>query len=221
MLHVDGHAADVRRADALRQQMRLLLGRQIAQRDVARPVGQQDHQRHHVWVQALLALEDLQRQEQASGERRLAADWNLRQRLARQDDRVGGRQDQIRPILLEDDQADAVAALIGIGQQGEDGAFGRLHPLGDRHAPRGIHHEQDQVGSALDADFALQVLRFDAVGEVAVRATALIGRGGAQGGVKSDVIALSAGWARLDVASALALGARLAAPPRRLAREAV
>ena len=120
---------------------------------------------------------------------------------------------------MEDDQAHPVAALVGIGEQGEDGALGGAHALGDRHRPGGIDHEQHQVGGLLDADLALKIGRADGKGHPLAQlgALALEGGGGAHGGVKGQVIGAPVGGARLDVAAALALGVGARAAPGALA----
>jgi hypothetical protein len=70
----------------------------------------------------------------------------------------------------------------------------------------------------------LQVGAVDVVGQPCFAlgaAFALVRGGGAQGGVEGDVVDLVPGRARLDVASALAVGARATAPPGAAARQAV
>jgi hypothetical protein len=124
-------------------------------------------------------------------------------------------------VPLEHDQPHPIAPLVGIDQQAQDGALGSLHPLAGRHAPTGIHHEQNQVGSPTDAHLALDVARPDGQGEVVVCALPLVGGCLAQGGVEGDVVVLSLGWAGLDVATALAVGAGQAAATGRAPRETV
>ena len=127
----------------------------------------------------------------------------LRSVLLRQLDAGGGRQHDPRFLALEDDQPHLVAALVGIVQQRDDRALGGLHALGRGHAPRGIHHEEHQVGGPAHAHLLLQVLPLDderqlALGALA-RAAALEGRGRAEGGVEGQILrpALTIGRARM------------------------
>jgi hypothetical protein len=109
-------------------------------------------------------------------------------------DRVGGRQDQGSPVLLEYDQADPVAALVGVREQGKDGALGGRHPFGHRHRPGSVHHEQHQVGGFLYPNLALEVNRANGEGHRRLRCSFAVrlewGRG-AQGGIKGQVIGAS------------------------------
>ncbi len=120
---------------------------------------------------------------------------------------VGGRTKR-GAVLLEDDQAHAVAALVGICQQGQDRALGRVHPFCHRHRPGGIHQEQNQIRHALDADLALQVRGFDGKSQSFAFFNALFleGSRGPEGGVEGDVVLLFPGGTRLDVTPVFALG---------------
>ena len=95
----------------------------------------------------------------------------------------------------------------------------------DRHAPRGIDHEQDQVGGFADAHFALKIALAQGIRHAGFALLLLAGalkrRGGAQRGVEGDVVGLAVGGARLHVAPALAVGVRARAPTRLLARHLV
>ena len=212
MLHVDDHAADVLVFEQVGGAVGLLLRREVRHRDVPRAVGEQDHQRHHVRVGVLFLLEDFEGQRQPGGERGLAAHRDIGERALGEVHRVGRREDERGLVLLEDDQPHAVAALVGVGEQGHDRALGCGHALGHGHGPRSVHDEQDQVRRALDANLLLQVARLD--GKRDLRLGALLcplnlhGRGGAKGGVEGEVARLAVRGAGLDIAPALALGAR-------------
>ena len=114
-----------------------------------------------------------------------------RKRLLGQLHAAGGGQDEAGLVALEDDQANLVAALVGIDQQAEDGALGGLHAFAGRHAPAGIDDKEDQVAGAAHAHLALQVALAQLEGEVVFAsrvALALVGGGGAQRGVEGDVL---------------------------------
>jgi len=147
------------------------------------------------------------RHQQTGRERCLAAHRDVHQGSLGQLYAVGRRQDQGSAILLEHDQAHAVSALVGVHQQRENRAFGRIHAFGHCHRPGGVHQEEYQVGDLLDAHLALQVASFNGKGQAFafLDAAFLIGRSRAEGGVKGDIIGLVASGARLDIASMLAL----------------
>src|SRR5581483_9098776 len=169
----------------------------------------------------LLLGKDLESQHQSCRKRRLAANRDFGQGFLGKHNGVGGRQHQDRPVFLEDDQPDAIPALVGIRQQGHDRAFGGVHAFGNGHAPRRIDHEQDQVGGTLHPDFALQVLVLNGVGHPLMFSAALEGRGSAEGSVEGDVISPVASGPGLDVPATFALGARLAAAPTVFARQPI
>jgi len=147
-------------------------------------------------------------EEEAGGEGRLAAYGDIDEGALGKLHRVGGGQHQGGAVLLEDDQTDAVAALVGVREQREDGALGGVHALGDGHGPGGVHQEEHKVGDALDADLALEVALLDGEGQALalLGAAFLEGGGGAEGGVEGDVVVAVARRARLDIAAVLALG---------------
>lgn len=214
LLHVDHNAVDLLVGEHPRQLFDLLRYRSAGHEGhVAGAVGQNDQQGLHIRVQDLLARDDLPGHLQASREGRLAADRDARQRALRQQYRIGRRQHQGSAVFLEDDQPDPVAALVGVGQQRQDRRFGRLHALGDRHRPGAIDQKEDQVGGLAHAHFFLKIVGTDGKSDLALLAqgfaAALIGRGGAQCGVKSHIAAVARGWARHDVAPAFGLGHRL------------
>ena len=119
-----------------------------------------------------------------------------------------GEQDKRGAVLLEDDQPDPVAALVGIRQQRQDRAFGGVHPLRDRHRPGSIHQEQNEIRHPFDADLALQVALFNGKGQpfAFFDAAFLERRRGAECGIEGDIIRLVAGGARLDIPSVFAVG---------------
>ena len=114
----------------------------------------------------------------------------------------------MRPLLLEHDQPDPVPALVGVGEQGKDGALGGRHPLGDRHRPGGVHHEQDEVAGPADAHLAVEILALHGEGHVLplFQALDLERRGGANGGVEGKIVGFAGGGSGTDVAAALFLG---------------
>jgi hypothetical protein len=138
-------------------------------------------------------------------------------------DRIGGRQDGDGAILLEDHQSDPVAALVGVGEEREDGALGGRHPLGDGHRPGGVHHKQDEVARLAHADLLLKVGRLDGEGHLLplIETVDLVGGGRPQGGVERDVVGLAGGGAGSDVAAALAIGASQAATAALAAGDAI
>ncbi len=170
-----------------------------------------------------LLLQRLEGQAQSGREGGLASHGDIGQGALRKLHRVGRGQDGQGAVLLEDDQADAITALVGIGQQRQDGAFGRRHAFGDRHRPGGVDDEQDQVGSLANAYLALQIGSLDGEGDPTplFLPADLVGRSGPQRGVKGDVRRDAVGRAGGDVAAALAVGARLGAAAAHAARDAV
>ena len=127
---------------------------------------------------------------------------------ARKTELVGG-QNQAGAVFLEDDQANPVAALVGVGEQGEDGALGGAHPFGDGHRPGCIHEEEHQVGGAAHADLLLEVGFLDGEGDAAagVGALPLEWGGGADGGIEGEIGGGVFRGMGLDVAAAFAVGA--------------
>ena len=121
-----------------------------------------------------------------------------------------GRQDQGGAVFLEDDQTYPVSPLIGIGEKGENCAFCGCHAFCNSHRPGGIDHKKDEVGGFLDAHFALKIALLNCEGDLFALfdSVFLIGGGGAQGGIKSKIVRFAFGWARLDIATAFALGVR-------------
>ena len=219
VFHVDNHAPHFLVRDQFSEAIGFLLRGQRADRDVPRPIGQDDEKRLHIGMRVLLVLEHVRGEQQPCGERSLPSYGDINQRSLRQLDRVGGRQHQRGAVLLEDDQTDAVAALICIRQQGQDCALRGVHPLRNGHGPGGVHHEQDEVRHALDADLALQVALLDGEGETLAFFGALFleRRGGAEGGVEGDVVEFVARGARLDIPSVFAFGLGEGASSRVLA----
>ncbi len=65
-------------------------------------------------MRVLLVLEHVRGEQQSRGERRLPADGNVHQRALGELHRIGGGQDERGAVLLEDDQTDSVATLVGI-----------------------------------------------------------------------------------------------------------
>lgn len=174
-------------------------------------------------MQHFLLTKDFIGEVQAGRERRLATHRNIGEGALGKLNRVGRWQHGDGTILLEDDQADTISALIRIGEQGKDGAFRCRHPFGYCHGPGGIHDKEDQVGGPAHAHFALQVGRLDGESDVLalVLAIALERGRSPQRGIKGDIAGLLMRWTCLDVTAALAVRARARAPSTLLAAETI
>ena len=118
MLHVDGHSFDVVVLEVVGQTVRLVLWRSIGHGHITRAIGEQNHQRNDVRVEGFLALDGFIGQQQSRRKRCLATYGDVRQRLLRQCDRVGGGQNHAGAVFLEHNQPHTIPALIGIGQAG-------------------------------------------------------------------------------------------------------
>jgi len=136
--------------------------------------------------------------------------------------RIGWGENKLCVVLVEDDEADPVSPLVGVCHQGHDGALRGFHPLRYGHAPTGIHHEQNEVGGATDANLLPQILFLEGQSELGPIAVQLVGRGRAQRGVKSEIgNPVMFGEAGLDIAPALAVCFGAGTPSRLPAREAI
>jgi hypothetical protein len=215
MLHVDDHTADFFTGDLFGQAVGFLLRGEAGHGYVAGAIGEQDHQGIDIGVKDALFLEHLQGQEKAGRERGFTTHGDICQGTLGQLNGVGGGKDQCGAILLKYYQAHPVSALVGIGEQGENGAFGGGHALGNSHRPGGIDDEDDQIGGFFDADFALQVAGVNGKGDMTALFHTLFleWRGGTQGGVEGNVIVATIGGAGLDVTATFTVGTGARTPP--------
>ena len=209
VLHVDHHGVHVFLGDAFGDHVGLFLWGQVAHADVTSPIGEDDEQGQYVGVQNLLTAEHIVGKLEPCGKGRLAAHRDIAQGFFGKLHRVSRRQDQQRAVLLEGDQTDPVAALVGIGKQREDGALCGGHSFGDCHRPRGIYQEQHQIGGAPYAHLALVIAALNGKSHIALFlqiGTALLeGCGGTEGCVEGNVILAAHSRARHDIAPALAV----------------
>ncbi len=219
VFHVDDDGAEIPPGNLLGELVGFFLRGQNSHGDVTGSIGEDDQQRFHIRVDELFLRQYFIGHQHSRRQRRFPSHGDIRQGALGECDRIGGRQDESGPVLLEDDQPHAVAALVGIGQKGQDGALGGSHAFRDSHGPGSIHQEQDQIGGLFDADFPLQVALLDGESHLftLLGALRLEGRGGAQGRIESHVVSLAVGGAGLDVTAAFALGVRARAAAGMLA----
>ena len=219
MLHVDDDRAQTGLLEEAGDAAGFLLGGHAGHADVTGTIGEQDHQRADLRIAAASVVEHLPGEKETIAERRFAADRQIGEGALCQFDAAGWGEDETCLIALKHDQSDLVATLVGIDKQAKDGAFGGLHAFAGRHAPTGIYHKEDQVAGTTNAYFALKVTLAQLEGKVVLLdfvALPLVRGGGAQRGIKRDVLGAVAGRARLDIAAALAIGARVRALARAL-----
>ena len=219
VFHVDDHGPVASTCDLLGESKGLLLRRQGANRNIPCPIGQDDEQWFHVWMDHLLLGEHFIGHQQTGRERRLATHRNVGQGALGQRDGIRRGQDKCGAVLLEDDQTDPVAALIGVRQQGQDGTLRGGHTLCHGHGPGSIHQKQDQVGGLLDAYLALQVTFLDGKSHLLalLDASFLEGCCRADGGIEGHIVGFAVGRAGLNVTASFALGVRARAAAGMLA----
>ena len=103
----------------------------------------------------------------------------------------GGPQHHLGSPTGEGDQGHPVTAHVGVLEQGQDGAPGRVHPLLGVHACRGIHGKDDQIANPTLAHLLAQVLRLQLqLGGVTLGPDSpldLVGRRRPQGGVQGQI----------------------------------
>jgi len=210
VLHIDDNRPSRLMRDKRGKVVRLLLRWQRSNRDVSCAIGEYDQERLDIRVDELLVTQDVQSQQEPRRERRLAAHRNIGQGPLCQLHGVSGWQDQRGTILLEDYEPYAVAALVGIGQQRQDGALRCIHSLRDGHRPRRVHQKQHQIRHALNPDLALKIAGLDGECQplTTLFTTFLVRGGGPKCGVESDIVATIPRGARLDIAAVLALRPR-------------
>lgn len=135
------------------------------------PVGDEDDEGALVPVTDPLELEHPGHLGQALGERGPPAVPQLREPGGGRVDRGGRGQDELRAGTAEGDEADPVAPLVGVEEEGEDRRLHLLHPAPGRHRPRGVDGEEDEVRLPAAGGRVPQVVGVD-VGTVGVVASA-------------------------------------------------
>jgi len=161
MLHVDYHRTDAGFLYPIGDSMGFLLGWLMAHGDVARPIRQKDHQGYQIFILVLFFLENFMCHKQSGRERSFTANRDVCERRLGELDGVRRFQHDNGAVFLEDDQADAISALVGVREQGQDRTLGCGHPLRHGHGPGGVDDEQNQVCGFANAYFFLKIGGFD------------------------------------------------------------